>query len=49
MTTRAEPSRAPYETPRLEVYGDLAMLTQAVAKNSMNADGGVSKKQSKTA
>ena len=29
-----------YETPRLETYGDIRVVTEAVAHNSNNADGG---------
>lgn len=29
-----------YESPRLEVYGDIRVITEAVAHNSRKTDGG---------
>jgi hypothetical protein len=34
------PAKKPYESPRLEVYGDIREVTDAVANMSSNADGG---------
>jgi hypothetical protein len=35
-----EPPRKPYETPRLEVYGDIRAVTEAVGMTG-SADGAV--------
>lgn len=34
------PAKKRYETPRLEVYGDIRVVTEAVAHNSDVNDGG---------
>jgi hypothetical protein len=34
------PAKKRYESPRLEVYGDIRVVTEAVAHTSANADGG---------
>lgn len=34
------PAKKRYECPRLEVYGDIRVVTEAVAHGSHNADGG---------
>jgi hypothetical protein len=45
MTTKSAtpkedaPARKPYERPRLEVYGDIREVTDAVGMSSVNADG----------
>jgi hypothetical protein len=45
MTTKSAtpkedaPARKPYERPRLEVYGDIREVTDAVGMSSLNADG----------
>ena len=40
MTTRAMQARRPYETPKLQSFGDVRDLTQAVLPVGMNGDGG---------
>jgi hypothetical protein len=39
-TETLEPTKKPYKTPVLSVYGDIRELTQAVANISLNTDGG---------
>jgi hypothetical protein len=42
-----EPARKPYETPRLEVYGDIRAVTDSVGMTG-NLDGGAGHGQTKT-
>ena len=37
----ANASKKRYESPQLKVYGDIQTLTNAVASNTKNADGGM--------
>ena len=34
------PAKQPYESPRLESYGDIRVVTEAVGHTSSNSDGG---------
>lgn len=34
------PAKKRYESPRLEVYGDIRVVTEAVGHTSTHADGG---------
>jgi hypothetical protein len=34
------PAKQRYESPRLESYGDIRVVTEAVAHTSANSDGG---------
>ena len=34
------PAKKRYESPRLEVYGDIRVVTEAVEHNSVKTDGG---------
>ena len=44
-----KPPKEPYHSPVVEVYGDIRVITKAVAMNSQTADGGTMGNSTKTA